>query len=146
MREPYFLKKRFQRQFERANKYTLLTFKIIHWAFNCIFTLVMFFQPALFYFAFNEAYSTPLGFELPILPAADMVSFFINWIDHFIVLFTGRCFTEIFVYFIFVVLVHCIIYLDAIQILIGNMERGIEDGSFHDWLKTVASEVRNFKE
>lgn len=144
-RKPYFLGRRFRTKFRQANRLSILAFKFLVVCVVTMLILVIPVQVALQYFIRGEKFYAPLRFELPFLPKDNWICYLINILQQsYIVLYLGFL-VLVYQLFLMSILAHVLVYLDAIQLLIGNMKKGIEEGDFQIWLKTVAIEVRNVK-
>lgn len=107
-------------------------------AFITIFT-------TLFSFLIGDRYYLLLNCNLPFLPPENLAFYLINMVHQLYTLITAFLYVNQFLHFVYSCLTCVVMHLEAIKVLIGNMEEGIRVKDFHKWLKLVATEIQDVK-
>lgn len=142
-RQSYFMRISFSEAFLDAKKFSMLTIHILLGVsiMACISTILL--LPAYAYF-FMDSYVLPAHCHLPFLKPVNVLTYLINFIQH---LYVGTtimlCWYLMNCCFI-IILIHFYAHLDAIKVLVGNMEEGIRAGDYQKWLKSIKYELNDF--
>lgn len=141
----YFLHGDYKRILMKAKRYTIYALQFVPASSSLSFIMLIFVQIPVEIFIYDQQYFLPLRCEMPFLPAKNLIFYLVNLIHQTYVTLCGVFWAIGYFAFLFAVLVHVTIHLDAIKFQIGNMRNGIDVADFHFWLKTVSTEIREVK-
>lgn len=144
-REIYFLQENFTETLLNADKYSILIMKFCMFAIGNTFLALTGGILGFKLLVSKESFPLFFEFHLILLEPNNWPFYLINLLHQLYALAALCFFLAYAVCLILTFLVHVLVHLEAISLLVGNMDEGIKAGSLEEWLRAVSIEVKHLK-